>query len=233
MRLALDDFGTGYSSLSYLSRFPVDILKMDRSFLSDGASPRRPELANAVVALGATLSLEVVAEGIEDARAVEHAARARLRARPGILLSARPMDADASPCASCGARRRGTPPAMLHSHEALDRAGGASRGGLLAPLRHRDFRLLWVGHVRLAARRRGVPRRRGVAGLRDRRRADGDVARRDRDDGADDHVPARRRRGERPLRAPPADAGRRRRARGRRSRCWRRSRSPARSSCGT
>jgi diguanylate cyclase (GGDEF)-like protein/PAS domain S-box-containing protein len=65
VKLALDDFGTGYSSLSYLSKFPVDVLKMDRSFLRDGASPQATDLANAVVALGTTLSLEVVAEGIE------------------------------------------------------------------------------------------------------------------------------------------------------------------------
>jgi diguanylate cyclase (GGDEF)-like protein/PAS domain S-box-containing protein len=65
LRLALDDFGTGYSSLSYLSRFPVDVLKMDRSFLREDASPQQTDLATAVVALGSTLSLEVVAEGIE------------------------------------------------------------------------------------------------------------------------------------------------------------------------
>jgi diguanylate cyclase (GGDEF)-like protein/PAS domain S-box-containing protein len=63
IRLAMDDFGTGYSSLSYLSRFPIDILKMDRSFL-------RPDhedsgLAGAIVALGRSLNLDVVAEGIE------------------------------------------------------------------------------------------------------------------------------------------------------------------------
>jgi diguanylate cyclase (GGDEF)-like protein/PAS domain S-box-containing protein len=65
VRLALDDFGTGYSSLSYLSKFPVDVLKMDRSFLTGDASAEAADLANAVVALGATLDLEVVAEGIE------------------------------------------------------------------------------------------------------------------------------------------------------------------------
>jgi diguanylate cyclase (GGDEF)-like protein/PAS domain S-box-containing protein len=65
VRLAMDDFGTGYSSLSYLSRFPVDILKMDRSFLREDASPETAGLATAVVSLGDTLNLEVVAEGIE------------------------------------------------------------------------------------------------------------------------------------------------------------------------
>ena len=58
----MDDFGTGYSSLSYLSRFPVDILKMDRSFVG---SEDNEALTSAIIALGTSLSLEVVAEGIE------------------------------------------------------------------------------------------------------------------------------------------------------------------------
>ncbi len=63
VQLAMDDFGTGYSSLSYLSRFPVDMIKMDRSFLASGQ--HASGLAAAIVALGASLNLEVVAEGIE------------------------------------------------------------------------------------------------------------------------------------------------------------------------
>jgi diguanylate cyclase (GGDEF)-like protein len=67
VRLAIDDFGIGYSSLSYLHRFPIDILKIDRAFVSrlteqDGG----PELARAVVMLGTTLGLETIAEGIEN-----------------------------------------------------------------------------------------------------------------------------------------------------------------------
>jgi diguanylate cyclase (GGDEF)-like protein len=61
--LAMDDFGTGYSSLSYLSRFPIDILKMDRSFLS--AEHADSGLAAAIIGLGNSLNLDVVAEGIE------------------------------------------------------------------------------------------------------------------------------------------------------------------------
>ncbi len=64
VRIAMDDFGTGYSSLSYLSRLPVDILKMDRSFLSAG-SEADSGLAAAIIAIGERLGLEVVAEGIE------------------------------------------------------------------------------------------------------------------------------------------------------------------------
>jgi EAL domain-containing protein (putative c-di-GMP-specific phosphodiesterase class I) len=65
IRLAMDDFGTGYSSLSYLSLFPLDILKMDRSLLAAGASPVTSGLATAVLGIGETFQLEVVAEGIE------------------------------------------------------------------------------------------------------------------------------------------------------------------------
>jgi diguanylate cyclase (GGDEF)-like protein/PAS domain S-box-containing protein len=65
VRIAMDDFGTGYSSLSYLSRFPVDVIKMDRSFLGPESTREAADLSSAVVALGSSLALEVVAEGIE------------------------------------------------------------------------------------------------------------------------------------------------------------------------
>ena len=93
--LALDDFGTGYSSLSYLSRFPVDILKMDRSFLTEGSNVGSGSLATAVVGLGATLNLEVVAEGIEIPEQADRLRALGCDLGQGFLFS-RPMDADAS-----------------------------------------------------------------------------------------------------------------------------------------
>jgi EAL domain-containing protein (putative c-di-GMP-specific phosphodiesterase class I) len=66
VRLAIDDFGTGYSSLSYLQQFPVDILKIDRSFthgLTRG--PNEDALARTIIALGDLLTLRTIAEGVE------------------------------------------------------------------------------------------------------------------------------------------------------------------------
>jgi diguanylate cyclase (GGDEF)-like protein len=77
IRLALDDFGTGYSSLSYLERFPVDIIKIDKSFVQHmGEKGFKPVIARAVAQLGKGLGLEVVAEGIE--RPAQAAALLRL-----------------------------------------------------------------------------------------------------------------------------------------------------------
>ncbi|HEX9142062.1 MAG TPA: EAL domain-containing protein [Gaiellaceae bacterium] len=89
IRLAMDDFGTGYSSLSYLSRFPVDILKMDRSFV--GAEDNEA-LTSAIIALGTSLSLEVVAEGIELAEQANSLEELGCELGQGYLF-ARPMDA--------------------------------------------------------------------------------------------------------------------------------------------
>jgi EAL domain-containing protein (putative c-di-GMP-specific phosphodiesterase class I) len=64
--LAIDDFGTGYSSMSYLQRFPVDVLKIDRSFVMRlPASTSSAAIVDAIVTLGHGLQLDVVAEGVE------------------------------------------------------------------------------------------------------------------------------------------------------------------------
>jgi EAL domain-containing protein (putative c-di-GMP-specific phosphodiesterase class I) len=68
VRLALDDFGTGYSSIGYLRRFPIDVLKIDKSFVDAlGTQTQDASLADAIVAMGAALNIETLAEGVEDA----------------------------------------------------------------------------------------------------------------------------------------------------------------------
>jgi diguanylate cyclase len=73
VQIAIDDFGTGYSSLGYLRRFPIDRLKIDRSFVSDVAQKKEDmALAAAIISMGQTLQLKVTAEGVETAEQLEY-----------------------------------------------------------------------------------------------------------------------------------------------------------------
>jgi diguanylate cyclase (GGDEF)-like protein len=93
VRLAIDDFGTGYSSLSYLEELSIDILKIPKPFVDGLAADRnRPALAQAIVNLGETLNLEVIAEGVEDFDQLEALRAMGCRLSQGFALG-RPMDA--------------------------------------------------------------------------------------------------------------------------------------------
>ena len=95
VRIAIDDFGTGYSSLAYLQQFPVDTLKIDRSFISTMAdSPESGALIRTLVQLGKTLGLETLAEGIEESAQYSQLERDQCDSGQGYLY-ARPLDADA------------------------------------------------------------------------------------------------------------------------------------------
>ncbi|HEX8056460.1 MAG TPA: GGDEF domain-containing phosphodiesterase, partial [Novosphingobium sp.] len=73
IRVALDDFGTGYASLSHLKQFPVDTVKIDRSFLHDFAlDPQNQAIINTVISLGHSLDIDIVAEGIETPEQERH-----------------------------------------------------------------------------------------------------------------------------------------------------------------
>jgi diguanylate cyclase (GGDEF)-like protein len=94
VRIAIDDFGTGYSSLGYLRRFRVDILKIAREFVGSAENQEDWAFAGAIVALGRTLGLTIIAEGIEDEGQLERLRSLGCEFGQGYLF-ARPVDAEA------------------------------------------------------------------------------------------------------------------------------------------
>lgn len=94
VRLSIDDFGTGYSSLSYLKRFPLDILKIDRSFVTDiGTDSDNGEIARTIIAVAHALGLEVVVEGVETQQQLDFMHTARCDLVQGYFFS-KPLPAD-------------------------------------------------------------------------------------------------------------------------------------------
>jgi len=94
--LSIDDFGTGYSSLSYLHKFPIDILKIDRSFVGRiGEKGENLEIVKAIVMLARSLRMEVVAEGVETAVQLAHLRAIGCEYGQGYLFS-KPLDSDAA-----------------------------------------------------------------------------------------------------------------------------------------
>jgi diguanylate cyclase (GGDEF)-like protein len=95
IRVAIDDFGTGYSSLAYLQHFPVDTLKIDRSFISTMAdSPESGALIHTLVQLGKSLGLQTLAEGIEESSQYSQLEREHCDSGQGYIFG-RPLEADA------------------------------------------------------------------------------------------------------------------------------------------
>jgi EAL domain-containing protein (putative c-di-GMP-specific phosphodiesterase class I) len=93
--IAVDDFGTGYSSLSYLQRFPINTLKIDRSFISNVHNRKDNDnaaIVTAIMALSHSLRLNVVAEGVEDAQELAYLYALGCKTIQGFLFS-RPLDA--------------------------------------------------------------------------------------------------------------------------------------------
>lgn len=88
VRLALDDFGTGFSSLTFLKRFPIDVVKVDQSFVRNvAADPEDAAIVAAVVNLGRSLNLETIAEGVETAEQLAHIRQLGCRLAQGYLFS--------------------------------------------------------------------------------------------------------------------------------------------------
>ena len=87
-KLSVDDFGTGYSSLSYLRRFPIDTLKIDRSFINEiGIDPGGEAITKAIIAMGQSLGMRMIAEGVENHQQLDFLVRQNCEIVQGYLYS--------------------------------------------------------------------------------------------------------------------------------------------------
>ncbi|HEX5883366.1 MAG TPA: EAL domain-containing protein, partial [Pyrinomonadaceae bacterium] len=88
IKVAIDDFGTGYSSLNYLKRFPIDTLKIDKSFVSDVCKdPHDTSIVRAIINLGHALDLTVIAEGVETKEQLQYLSALECDVVQGFLFS--------------------------------------------------------------------------------------------------------------------------------------------------
>ena len=96
IRLSIDDFGTGYSSLGYLHRFPIDTLKLDRSFIQNiDVDAEKIEIIRAVVSLAWNIGLDVVAEGVEKLTQLAQLRALRCERAQGYFF-AQPLDVESA-----------------------------------------------------------------------------------------------------------------------------------------
>ena len=94
VKLSIDDFGTGYSSLSYLSRFPLDVLKIDKSFINQLTTDKKGiAITQAIIAIAHSLKLEVIAEGVENEEQLEILQRLNCKYVQGYYFS-KPISAN-------------------------------------------------------------------------------------------------------------------------------------------
>jgi PAS domain S-box-containing protein len=94
IRIAIDDFGTGYSSLSYLSDFPVDILKIDQSFVINMYKKGTTKIINTIITLGNSLLMDVIAEGVETKSQLEYLLSKKCKSFQGFYFG-KPVSATA------------------------------------------------------------------------------------------------------------------------------------------
>jgi EAL domain-containing protein (putative c-di-GMP-specific phosphodiesterase class I) len=95
IKVSLDDFGTGYSSLSYLHRFPIDTLKIDRSFVTRMNLPKNSEIVRTIVTLASNLGMDVIAEGVETGDQIVQLTGMNCEYVQGYLFS-QPIDSESA-----------------------------------------------------------------------------------------------------------------------------------------